>query len=39
MIILTKEKDTNPNRIKIHWKTIAKIQKTIAKEKKNYCQS
>ena len=32
MIILMKEEDTNPNKMIIHWKTIAKIQKTIAKE-------
>ena len=29
---LIKEEDVNPNRMKIHWKTIAKIWK-------DYCQS
>ena len=26
-----KEEDTNPNKMKIHWMNIAKIQKNIAK--------
>ena len=38
MISLIKNKDTKSNRMKIHWKTIAKIQKMTAKEKA-YCQS
>ena len=31
MIILTKEEETNLNRMKIHWKTNAKTRKTIAR--------
>ena len=31
MVNLIKEEETKPNRIKIHWKTIAKTCKTIAK--------
>lgn len=33
-----KEEDANSNRMKIHWNTIAKIQKVIAKEI-DYCLS